>query len=76
MIEWIPIDQWAECAKMERPGIVFEIRNASGQTLQTTCLPEVPKAPFDWTAPPIEFRPVRQAPARHSSPLPAPASGN
>jgi hypothetical protein len=73
MVDWIPMDQWVECARMERPGIVFEVRNAQGQTLLTACLPEMPKAPFDWTAPPIEFRPVPEAPAEHSSPLPGPS---
>jgi len=73
MVDWIPIDQWVQCVEMERPGIVFEIRNAQGQTLVTTCVPEVPKAPFDWTAPPKEFRPVQQPPAEHSSPLPEPS---
>lgn len=73
MVDWIPIDQWVECAKMERSGIVFEVRNAHGQTLLTVCAPETPKAPFDWTAPPMEFRPVPQSPAKHSSPLPGPS---
>jgi hypothetical protein len=73
MVDWIPIDQWAECTRLERPGIVFEIRNAHGQTLHTACLPEVPKAPFDWTAPPLEFRPVPQPPPKHSEPLPSPS---
>jgi hypothetical protein len=70
MFDWISIDHWAECASMERSGIVFEIRNAHGQTLFTACVPEVPNAPFDWTGPPIEFRAVPQPPIRHSSPLP------
>ena len=73
MVDWIPMDQWLDCAGMERPGIVFEIRNAHGQSLLTECLPEKPQAPFDWTAPPLEFRPVPEAPARHSSPLPEPS---
>ncbi len=73
MVDWIPIDQWVECAKLERPGIVFEVRNGNGQSLLTACVPEVPKAPFDWTAPPIEFRPVPEEPPRHSSPLPGPS---
>lgn len=73
MYDWIPIDRWVECASMERPGIVFEIRNAHGQALTTVCVPELPKAPFDWTAPPLEYRPVPEAPATHSSPLPGPS---
>ncbi len=73
MLDWIPIDQWVDCASMERSGFVFEIRNAHGQALLTACVPEMPKAPFDWTAPPIEFRLVPEAPARHSSPLPGPS---
>jgi hypothetical protein len=73
MIDWIPIDQWVECTKLERPGIVFEVRNAQGQTLLTACTPDRPLAPFDWTGPPLEFRPVPEAPAKHSSPLPGPS---
>jgi hypothetical protein len=73
MVDWIPMDQWAECAKLDRPGIVFEIRNAHGQSLLTACVRDVPKAPFDWTAPPLEFRPVPQAPPKHSEPLPTPS---
>jgi hypothetical protein len=73
VVDWIPMDQWVECAKLERPGIVFEVRNAQGQTLLTACMPEKPSAPFDWTGPPIEFRPVPEAPAKHSSPLPDPS---
>lgn len=73
MMDWIPIDQWVDCAKMERPGIVFEVRNATGQTLRTACVPDMPQAPFDWTAPPIEFRPVPERPPQHSAPLPDPS---
>lgn len=73
MVDWIPIDQWVDCAKMERPGIVFEVRNAAGQMLRTACVPDVPEAPFDWTAPPIEFRPVPERPPQHSAPLPDPS---
>ena len=73
MVDWIPIDQWVECAKLERPGIVFEVRNADGQTLLTACAPETPTAPFDWKGPPKEFRPVPEPKPRHSSPLPSPS---
>ena len=73
MVDWIPIDQWVECAKLERPGVVFEVRNAQGQSLFTACTPDKPQAPFDWTAPPLEFRPVPETPPKHSSPLPGPS---
>lgn len=73
MVDWISIEQWAQCESMARSGIVFEIRNAHGQTMMTACVPEVPRAPFDWTGPPIGFRPVTQSPARHSEPLPDPS---
>jgi hypothetical protein len=72
MAEWVSIEQWAECASMERPGIVFEIRNAKGQSLFTACVPEVPNMPFDWTGPPLEFRPVPEPPVKHSTPIPVP----
>jgi hypothetical protein len=73
MVDWIPMDRWAECSQLERPGIVFEVRNAKGETLLTACMPETPKAPFDWTGPPIEFRPVPEPKPRHSTPLPEPS---
>jgi hypothetical protein len=72
MVEWISIDQWSQCESLERPGIVFEIRNAHGQSLVAVCTRELPHMPFDWTAPFLEFRPVPEPPARHSSPLPKP----
>jgi hypothetical protein len=72
MVEWMSIEQWAECEKLERSGIVFEIRNAHGQSLFAVCTREPPQAPFDWTAPLLEFRPVPEPPVRHSSPLPKP----
>jgi len=73
MSEWVSIEQWAECVRMERPGIVFEMRNAGGQSLLTHCTPGLPAKPWDWTSGPLEFRVVAEAPARHSDPLPAPA---
>lgn len=76
MSDWIPIDQWPTCRALERPGIVFEVRNAEGLSLLTPCTVEMPAAPFDWTSPPMAFRPVEEAPARHSEPLPAPAGND
>ncbi len=72
MSEWVSIEQWSECVRMERPGIVFEIRNGDGQTLTTNCVVPLPQMPFDWLLPPIEFRAVAEAAPRHSSPLPEP----
>ena len=73
MSEWVAIEQWSECVRMERPGIVFEIRNRDGQSLFTPCVIPLPDKPFDWTSPPVEFRPIAEAPPRHSDPLPSPA---
>lgn len=72
---WIPIGEWQRCADMARPGIVFEIRNTEGLTLRSPCSPGVPRAPWDWRSPPREFRPVAEAPAERSSPLPEPKGG-
>ena len=73
MGEWMSIDQWPECARMERPGIVFEVRNRDGQSLVTSCVVPLPETPFDWTGPPAEFRAVPEQPAEHSTPIPPPA---
>ena len=56
MAEWISIEKWHECAQMEHPGMVFELRNREGHTLRTRCTAIVPAAPFDWKSGPIEFR--------------------
>ena len=74
MSDWIDIEQWSECVRMERPGIVFELRNAEDLRLFTPCVMPLPQVPFDWQSPPLEFRPVLEAPAQHSSPIPAPAA--
>ena len=72
MGEWIAIADWQKCVDMARPGIVFEIRNAAGQSLFTPCVPQLPPLPFDWKFPPIAFRAVPEAPPQHSSPIPSP----
>ena len=74
MSEWMPIDEWRRCVELARPGIAFEIRNAEGMSLFTPCTDAVPKAPWDWTSPPLEFRAISEAPAERSEPLPAPRS--
>ena len=70
MGEWMAISQWHECARLARPGIVFELQNKDGLSLFTPCTPTVPAAPFDWKSPPVRFRAVVQAPPRHSDPIP------
>ena len=72
MGEWIAIAQWQECERMARPGIVFEISNAEGQSLFTPCVVPLPPMPFDWKSAPVRFRAVAEAPAEHSAPIPAP----
>jgi hypothetical protein len=44
MTEWIAIARWPDCRKLEKPGIIFELQNASGHSLFTRCLvdPAVP----------------------------------
>ncbi len=72
MGEWIAIALWQNCAQMAKPGIVFELRNAEGQSLLTPCVQPLPAAPFDWTSPPREFRAVPELKPERSAPLPAP----
>ena len=72
MGEWMDIEHWPECARIERPGIVFELRNKDGQSLFTPCVVPVPDPPFDWASPPQEFRAVAEEEPMHSTPLPKP----
>ena len=72
MSEWIAIAEWDRCREMERPGIVFEIRNGEGLSLFTRCVLPLPPMPFDWKLPPTEFRAVAEEPPAHSAPLPKP----
>ena len=72
MSDWIAIADWQRCVEMARPGIVFEIRNAAGQSLFTPCVLPLPPLPFDWTSAAVEFRAIPEAAPQHSSPLPPP----
>jgi hypothetical protein len=74
MSEWITIEQWHECKKMARPGIVFELKNIEGQTLLSECTPQLPPTPFGWKSPPILFRAVALPKPQHSTPMPRPKS--
>lgn len=71
MSDWIPFERWQECARLERPGYVFEVANGEGRSLFTACTVPL-QQPFDWTSPPVRFRLVTAPPARHSTPLPKP----
>lgn len=70
MSEWMAIAQWHDCAKMAKPGIIFEIRNAEGQSLFTPCVPTVPQKPWDWKSPPLMFRAIAEPKPQHSEPIP------
>lgn len=71
MSDWIAFEQWSECARMERPGYVFEVRNQEGQSLLTGCT--VPLTwPADWTSAPVTFRLIEEPKPRHSTPIPRP----
>jgi hypothetical protein len=72
MGEWIDIAEWERCRELERPGIIFEIRNPEGLSLFTPCVTPLPEMPFDWTLPPTEFRAIPEPPPEHSDPLPPP----
>ena len=69
-MDWIPFDRWPECMALERPGYVFEVVNADGLTMLTSCVDPLP-VPFDWKQPPALFRLVKEPAAEHAPPLPA-----
>ena len=68
--DWVDISKWHECAAMERPGVVFELRNSEGQSLFAPCSPDLPALPFDWKSPPVVFRAVVTQKPQHSGPMP------
>ena len=71
MGEWVDFERWKECPQLQRPGYVFEVMNAEGQSLFTAC--EVPlRLPSGWTSSPVRFRLVEAPKPRHSSPIPRP----
>ena len=72
MGDWKPIEDWAQCAEMAKPGIIFEIRNADGQSLYTPCVVQLPSMPVGWKSPPKEFRSIPEPRPQHSSPMPPP----
>ena len=72
MSEWMAIAEWHRCAELARPGVVFELRNAEGQSMLTPCVQPLPGAPFDWKSKPHQFRAVAETKPEHSAPLPAP----
>ena len=72
MGEWIDIEQWQRCVEMTRPAIVFELRNADGNSMLTPCVTVLPPMPWDWKSPPTEFRAVVETPPQHSTPIPPP----
>ena len=73
MSEWLSIDLWPECRRLERPGIVFEVANEQGQQLLTPCSLAL-SIPPDWTSPPTRFRAIPAPKPRHSAPIPLPTS--
>jgi hypothetical protein len=73
MSDWIDFGQWPNCARMERPGFVFEVRNNEGRSLLTTCTVPL-RLPFDWTSPPVRFRLIEAPKPRRSNPIPKPQS--
>jgi hypothetical protein len=72
MSAWIPIDRWAECEQLQRPGIIFELQNLEGRSLFSSCTLTLPALPFDWKSAPVRFRVVQERKPEHSGDLPAP----
>lgn len=71
MGDWIDFSQWQDCARMERPGLVFEVRNGEGRSLLTECTVPL-RLPDDWASPPAQFRMVPAPVLRRSNPIPKP----
>lgn len=71
---WISMERWPECRTMDKPGIVFEVRNAEGAAMFVPCVVPFPGAPWDWTSPPLRFRIVPIEKPRRSGPIPRPAT--
>jgi hypothetical protein len=71
MSDWIDFDRWHECARMERPGYVFEIKNEQGQSLLTACTAAL-TWPAGWTSAPVMLRLIEEPRPRHSTPIPGP----
>lgn len=69
---WMPIAQWNDSRALAKPGVVFEIQNADGETMLTSYVVPMPAAPFDWKSPPLQFRVVVEPAPRHSDPIPSP----
>lgn len=74
MSDWLAIAQWNECAKFAQPGIIFELRNAEGQTMLSPCVLPLPPAPASWSSPAVVFRTIPQPKAQHSNPIPTPVN--
>jgi len=72
MGEWISIAQWERCRELARPGIIFEISNAEGQSLFTQCVEPLPAVPFDWKSQPVRFRAIPEPAPQRSGPMPKP----
>lgn len=70
---WFEIAVWQDCARLERPGYVFELENADGLTLQMHC-EETIILPHDWATAPVRFRLIPEVPPRHSDPIPLPVT--
>jgi hypothetical protein len=71
MSDWIDFDRWKECSEMARPGFIFEVSNAGGQSLFSPCVNPL-RLPWDWASAPVRFRLVEAPSPRHSSPIPKP----
>jgi hypothetical protein len=74
MDAWLPMDRWPECRALEKPGIVFEVQNADGDSMVLACELPFPGAPWDWRSPPIRFRAIGLPKPRPTSPIPGPAT--
>jgi hypothetical protein len=71
MSDWTDFSEWSHCARMERPGYVFEVTNEEGKSLLTACTVPL-QLPHDWKSPPLRFRLVASPKPRHSNPVPSP----
>ncbi len=71
---WLPMENWPECRRLEKPGIIFEVQNAEGASMFLQCVVPFPGQPWDWTSPPQRFRAVPLRKPTPTSPIPGPVA--
>lgn len=72
---WVPMKHWERCERMMKKGKMFEVQNAEGNSIRTTCTPDrLPEKPIEWKSDAVRFRVVKAKPLRRSQDMPAESS--